>query len=995
MPDTKLCPQCGRTYPDADRFCTVDGAALMSSGGSDTLIGTVLAERYLVQERLGEGGMGEVFLAEHVRMKRKVAVKLMRKWMAGDPLAVSRFHREAENASQITHPNVAQVYDFGETADGTMYLAMEYVPGEPLSKILDREGRLNAVRAAEIVRQTADALVAAHAMGILHRDLKPDNVMVARARNGADIVKLVDFGIARAMNRGTQHFTSTGMIVGTPDYMSPEQLAGDTLDERSDLYALALIAFRALTGNSAFPEGASGEALIARLTNRARKLRQVLDSVEWPESLQAAFDRALDADPANRYADALEFAAELDGAVSQMPLTEEEQAYLVLLSQRMATPTRISAIHDTATPVRAMGVSPTPTPAMGQRSVALQTPPSEERAVTVPSYLRRSQVDLPPPVERPSGARDQLVEFLRDGSDDATYHESPTLVPPLADRATGEVSSAASPAVGTSAAGTSAAGTSAPGTSAAGTSAVGTSAAGTSAAGTSAAGTAAAAAPSTTPSAAIVAAAAATTSSPVPAATPAAVTQPAARSSRLGPLLVIGAVALIAFGYLATRGRAPTPAQDSAPAVAVSDSIVASDPSAQRLIAAPAAVGNGAAVEGARIDRARGGVFQIQSSAGRGSAFLVDPTGIVLTAASLIPSDRRVDFFLDADHTVRASVLSVDQANGVAALLISSARCTRCKSTLELGAADSTPGAGPPGDSLVALPASGRTSVGIVSAPVAKRSPRSLTLGVSLGPSSLGTPLLARRTGGVVGIATSRRGGAIGSPLRALLATARVAARTVTPNDSVYRSWPAIMVAQKDLEGAESLSEAAVTPYRMVQGGFSVMAMTPLVLAWRASQSASVSDVPSNIFAIEAPITSHADPLSEWKEWNAYRAEHRAVVIFDISPKDAAFPAHPTKLLDWKKGDFHSMTLRRDGEILVPLESQRVPAVTNQDAYRKDGKARIPNSGVYVFHPADFAPVTAHFTMEVVDAEKLRRVNFVLPPAMLQAIAKELGPWQK
>ncbi|MDP1857770.1 MAG: protein kinase [Gemmatimonadaceae bacterium] len=965
MPDTKLCPQCGRTYPDADRFCTVDGAALMSSGGSDTLIGTVLAERYLVQERLGEGGMGEVFLAEHVRMKRKVAVKLMRKWMAGDPLAVSRFHREAENASQITHPNVAQVYDFGETADGTMYLAMEYVPGEPLSKILDREGRLNAVRAAEIVRQTADALVAAHAMGILHRDLKPDNVMVARARNGADIVKLVDFGIARVMNRGTQHFTSTGMIVGTPDYMSPEQLAGDTLDERSDLYALALIAFRAITGNSAFPEGASGEALIARLTNRARKLRQVLDSVTWPESLQAAFDRALDADPANRYADALEFAAELDGAVSQMPLTEEEQAYLVLLSQRMATPTRISAIHDTATPVRAMGVSPTPTPAMGQRSVALQTPPSEERAVTVPSYLRRSQAAAPLPVERPSGARGQSAEFLSDGFDDATYHESPTLAPPSADRATGEVSSGATSAVATSALDTSAAGTSA------------------------------AAAPSAMPSAAIVAATAATTSSPVPAATPAAVTQPAARSSRRGPLLVIGAVALIAVGYLATRGRAPAPAQISAPAVAVSDSIVASDPSAQRPIAAPAAVVDGAAVEGARIDRARGGVFQIQSSAGRGSAFLVDPTGIVLTAASLVPSDRRVDFFLDADHTVRASVLAVDQANGVAALLISSARCTRCKTTLELGAADSTPGAGPPGDSLVALPASGRTSVGIVSAPVAKRSPRSLTLGVSLGPSSLGTPLLARRTGGVVGIATSRRGGAAGSPLRALLATARVAARTVTPNDSVYRSWPVIMVAQKDLEGAESLTEAAVTPYRMVQGGFSVMAMTPLVLAWRASQTASVSDVPPNIFAIEAPITSHVDPLSEWKEWNAYRAEHRAVVIFDISPKDAAFPAHPTKLLDWKKGDFHSMTLRRDGEILVPLESQRVPAVTNQDAYRKDGKARIPNSGVYVFHPADFAPLTAHFTMEVVDAEKQRRVNFVLPPAMLQAIAKELGPWQK
>ena len=168
----KLCPQCGKEYSDDDRFCTIDGAALIASGGgANSLIGTVLADRYLVQERLGEGGMGEVYLAEHVRIKRKVAVKLMRSWMVGDPVAVSRFHREAENASQISHPNVAQVYDFGETSDGMIYLAMEFVPGEPLSSILDREGRLHTVRAVEIIRQTSEALVAAHGMGILHRDL--------------------------------------------------------------------------------------------------------------------------------------------------------------------------------------------------------------------------------------------------------------------------------------------------------------------------------------------------------------------------------------------------------------------------------------------------------------------------------------------------------------------------------------------------------------------------------------------------------------------------------------------------------------------------------------------------------------------------------------------------------------------------------------------------------------------------------------------------------
>jgi serine/threonine-protein kinase len=258
----KICPQCGRTYGNDDRFCTVDGASLVSSG-SGSLIGTVVADRFLVHEKLGEGGMGEVYLAEHVRIKRKVALKLMRPWMIGDPVALGRFHREAENASQISHPNVAQVYDFGETTDKLVYLAMEFVDGESLSKVLEREGHLHIARTAEVVRQIGEALNAAHAMGILHRDLKPDNVMVGRTRYGTDLIKLVDFGIARAMNRTTQQFTSTGLIIGTPDYMSPEQLSGDALDERSDLYALALIAYRALTGTAAYPEGSSGEAMIA------------------------------------------------------------------------------------------------------------------------------------------------------------------------------------------------------------------------------------------------------------------------------------------------------------------------------------------------------------------------------------------------------------------------------------------------------------------------------------------------------------------------------------------------------------------------------------------------------------------------------------------------------------------------------------------------------------------------------------------------------------
>ena len=154
----KICPQCGTRYEGEQRFCSLDGATLVAENPADSLTGSVLADRYLVREKLGEGWMGEVYRAEHVRMKRKVAVKVMRKWLTSDPQAIGRFHREAENASQISHPNVAAVYDFGETSQGLVYLAMEYVAGEPLTRILEREQALNHVRAWDIVSQIAEAL---------------------------------------------------------------------------------------------------------------------------------------------------------------------------------------------------------------------------------------------------------------------------------------------------------------------------------------------------------------------------------------------------------------------------------------------------------------------------------------------------------------------------------------------------------------------------------------------------------------------------------------------------------------------------------------------------------------------------------------------------------------------------------------------------------------------------------------------------------------------
>jgi len=161
-------------------------------------VGQVVADRYHIVKKLGEGGMGQVYLGEHVKMGRRSAIKVMNPSMVHDPDAVARFNREASNASRITHPNVCAIYDFGETPDGLIYLAMEFIEGEPLTDLLEREGALPVPRATDIFLQTAEALQAAHDLGIVHRDLKPDNIMLTRRKSGGDTVKVVDFGIAKA-----------------------------------------------------------------------------------------------------------------------------------------------------------------------------------------------------------------------------------------------------------------------------------------------------------------------------------------------------------------------------------------------------------------------------------------------------------------------------------------------------------------------------------------------------------------------------------------------------------------------------------------------------------------------------------------------------------------------------------------------------------------------------------------------------------------------------
>jgi len=318
----KICPVCSTEYADDVKFCPNDGQTLRSASPASDLVGQVIADRYHVVKKLGEGGMGQVYLAEHVKMGRRSAIKVMNPAMVHDPDAVARFNREASNASRITHPNVCAIYDFGETPDGLIYLAMEFIEGEPLTDLLQREGALPVPRATAIFLQTADALQAAHDLGIVHRDLKPDNIMLTSRKSSGETVKVVDFGIAKAIggDQAGQKVTKTGLVVGTPEFMSPEQLSGDVVDGRSDLSSMALVFYRMLIGKLPFEATSVQETMIKRLTDEPITLAKARPDLSFPAGLQPVLDTALARTPQERYQSVAKFAADV-AAVTGRPST--------------------------------------------------------------------------------------------------------------------------------------------------------------------------------------------------------------------------------------------------------------------------------------------------------------------------------------------------------------------------------------------------------------------------------------------------------------------------------------------------------------------------------------------------------------------------------------------------------------------------------------------------------------------------------------------------
>jgi serine/threonine-protein kinase len=262
------------------------------------MIGTTIGN-YVVRKKIGEGGMGAVYLAEHARLGRRVAVKVLLPHLGQSAQIVARFFNEAKAATDIKNEHIVDVLDFGELPDGTSYIVMEWLEGQSLADAL-RDGRLSVARTTHIAEGLGKALTAAHARGIVHRDLKPDNVFLVMRDGDPDFVKVLDFGIAKlTLSNAGDVRTQTGAIMGTPLYMSPEQIKGANVDQRTDIYAMGIILYQMLAGTLPFDTTTLTDLLIAHATRTPPPLRAHDPSI--PAAVEGAVMRALEKDPARRF----------------------------------------------------------------------------------------------------------------------------------------------------------------------------------------------------------------------------------------------------------------------------------------------------------------------------------------------------------------------------------------------------------------------------------------------------------------------------------------------------------------------------------------------------------------------------------------------------------------------------------------------------------------------------------------------------------------------
>jgi serine/threonine-protein kinase len=347
---SRRCPRCNRVYADPARFCPQDGsplvevssatpagappppqatsaglrtmvrqAALKRGPGAErasTLTNDLLDQRYQVGKRLGEGGMSYVYLAKDVTNGDTLAIKVLTPKLKEDKSSVERLRREAGLAMRLDHPNICRILRLGETEDGLIYLVMPYLPGELLSDREVRQGALPPDFGVPLLVQMCRGLQHAHDLKIVHRDLKPENVMLVPDEKGPGGVRAVvmDFGLAKERRAEPEvaKLTATGIVLGTPEFMSPEQIRGKELDARSDVYALAIVAFEMFTGQLPFQGRNAQEMMIARLRGKPKTLREI--KPDLPQRLEQVLSKAMALDAADRWPSMTAFAEALEGA---------------------------------------------------------------------------------------------------------------------------------------------------------------------------------------------------------------------------------------------------------------------------------------------------------------------------------------------------------------------------------------------------------------------------------------------------------------------------------------------------------------------------------------------------------------------------------------------------------------------------------------------------------------------------------------------------------
>jgi serine/threonine-protein kinase len=307
----RRCPTCQAHYSGEAKLCPLDGSALEDA--PDPLIGRTIGGRYLVCELIGTGGMGTVYRGRHQLVGRDVALKFLAPRYARDAGARERFLREARAANRIDHEHIIDITDYGETPDNLVFLVMEYLDGETLSKVIER-GALAPDRALSIAHQLATALARAHELDVIHRDIKPDNIFVLQ-RRGVDFVKLLDFGLAKVV--GEHRLTATGKIFGTPEYLAPEQARGETLSGHADQYSLGCVLYEMLTGHLPF-EGPHPEVVIRHLQAQAIPPSQRKKGLPFASEIDVLIGRMLAKQPAERFTDAYHLADELRQLLEQI-----------------------------------------------------------------------------------------------------------------------------------------------------------------------------------------------------------------------------------------------------------------------------------------------------------------------------------------------------------------------------------------------------------------------------------------------------------------------------------------------------------------------------------------------------------------------------------------------------------------------------------------------------------------------------------------------------